>query len=226
MTLTQLSLVEGFERTYRDAPPVLAAQAWRSNGHLIADCARLGYLRSEWRTLDATYGEGTWWSVWRPDRLVTVDKLKPADLAADFRDLPFPAGTFGAVTYDPPYVVRGGRTTAGAVLADTNWRYGVGGDDEPRTPGEGQDRIYAGLDEVHRVLRPGGMALVKVQDYVSSGGLYPATFKTWGWATHTLSFELVDVALYLAPVRPQPHLTQRHFRRNVSTLFVLRKEGR
>lgn len=44
-----VALVEG---------PVLSIQKWPSNGHLIADCARLGYLHKDWRTLDPTYGFG------------------------------------------------------------------------------------------------------------------------------------------------------------------------
>ena len=39
--------------------PILAIAKWSSNAALIADCARLGYLRKEWRTLEPTYGYGT-----------------------------------------------------------------------------------------------------------------------------------------------------------------------
>lgn len=42
--------------------PVLAATAWKTNADLIVDCARLGYLRKEWITLDPTYGRGLWWA--------------------------------------------------------------------------------------------------------------------------------------------------------------------
>ena len=39
--------------------PVLAAKAWVENGDLIADVARLGYLRDSDRILDPTWGLGS-----------------------------------------------------------------------------------------------------------------------------------------------------------------------
>src|SRR5579885_2999910 len=94
----------------------MAATPWTSNAALIADCAALGYLRSDWLTLDPTYGKGNWWTKWQPDRLVTSDlspSLSTTDLQADFTYLPFQAATCDAVTYDPPYVCVGGRRTSG-----------------------------------------------------------------------------------------------------------------
>src|SRR5207249_1917773 len=38
------------------APDVMAISDRTTNAELIADCAALGYLRDDWRTLDPTYG--------------------------------------------------------------------------------------------------------------------------------------------------------------------------
>jgi hypothetical protein len=41
------------------ADVIMSIAKWSSNADLIVDCARLKYLRPEWRTLDPTYGLGT-----------------------------------------------------------------------------------------------------------------------------------------------------------------------
>jgi len=204
-----------------DAPaPVLAAGRWPTNAELIADVARLGYVSTMSLTFDATYGRGVWWKAFRPVRLVTndIDPESEAEYADDFRATRWPDSYFDVVAYDPPYVSVGGRSTT--TLPDLHARYGL--TDAPRTPLELQrDVVDRGLDEAQRITS--GLVLVKCQDYVTSGRLVLGTHWT---LTHALSLgmSLVDRFEHVTHVRPQPAgRRQVHARRNLSTLFVLRK---
>jgi len=201
--------------------PVLAASAWPSNGHLIADVFELyRYLTGDDpEVLDPTYGKGNWWTRYRPARLVAPVRSEGWDFTA------MPAewsGRFDVVAYVPPYVSVGGRSTTG--LADMHGAYGL--TDAPRTPAELQTVIDAGLVECVRVTRPGGVILVKCQDYISSGRLWLGTHHT---LTHALALgvEVVDRLEHYGAVRPQPSGRRvMHARRNLSTLFVLRTPAR
>lgn len=205
-----------------DGSVVLAANRWPSNAELIADCAKLGYLRDDWLTLDPTYGRGVWWKRWRPNVLVTHNRDKDG---VDYRALPHADATFDAVTYDPSYVSTGGRKTT--TIPEFNERYGL--TTAASTPAGVQAEINDGLDEMVRVLKSCGSLLVKCQDYVSSGQLWPGTHYT---LTHALSLgcDLVDRMEHIGTPRPQPKRTrkdgepvlQQHARRNLSTLLVLR----
>jgi hypothetical protein len=210
--------------------PVLAAKAWHTNGDLVADVARLGYLRPDDRVLDPTFGRGVWWKRWRPEGLVTHD-LKIDGV--DFRALPHDDASFDAVAFDPPYVSTGGRSSSG--MGDMYDRFGI--DAAPRTPALLQEMIDAGLEECVRVCRPyaprghaNGIILVKCQDYISSGRLWAGTHRTLSHALD-LELELVDRFERTQPnPRPQPAnrvngkpTQQVHARRNLSTLFVLRR---
>lgn len=200
-------------------PPVLAAHRWPSNAELILDCRRLGYLRDEWRTLDPTAGRLTWWKLWRPTTLICHDK----DLdGTDFRKLDYPDDHFDAIAYDPPFVCKGGRATSG--ITEMDERYGQ--DDAPATPALLQGLINDGLTEMYRLVHPGGIVLVKVMDYVSSGKLFEGTFFTRLHAGE-LGFKTFDRFEYIGTPGPQPPgRRQVHARNNVSTLFVFRKPGR
>lgn len=198
---------------------VLAATAWPTNADLIADCAVLGYLSDTDHVLDPTYGRGKWWTKWRPEKLTHHNRTEDG---SDFRELPYATGTFDAIAYDPPYVCVGGRDTSG--LPDYLDRYGMG--DAPSSPVLLQRLINWGLTEMHRLVKPGGIVLVKCQDYVSSGKLWLGTHHT---LTHALAlgFECVDRLEHIGSARPQPPgRRQVHVRRNLSTLFVLRKSAR
>lgn len=59
----------------------MAIGGWANNAELIADCARLGYLRSDWLTLDPTYGNGRFWTFpdgYIPATLTKKDRVKLA----------------------------------------------------------------------------------------------------------------------------------------------------
>lgn len=194
---------------------VLAADRWRTNGHLIEACAQLGYLSPDDVVLDATYGRGSWWAQWQPAQLTTHDLALDG---VDFRSLPEPDDTFDAAAFDPPYVSVGGRATT--TIPAFHDRYGMAG--TPKSPLALQQLINDGLTELARVVRPRGVVLAKCQDYVSSGQLWVGTHHT---LTHAmgLGFSVVDRLEMLTDPRPQPpHRRQVHARRNYSTLFVLR----
>jgi hypothetical protein len=195
---------------------VKAAHAWNTNAELIADCAALGYIKQDDHVLDPTFGGGVWWRTFRPASLVTHNRNEDG---IDFRDLPHADATFDVVAYDPPYVSVGGRDTS--TIKTMHNAYGM--NDAPKSPAELQQLINDGLDEVHRVLKPRGYALVKCQDYISSGRLWIGTHHT---LTHALGlgFECIDRLEHITSPRPQPaHRRQVHARRNLSTLFVFRK---
>jgi hypothetical protein len=199
--------------------PVLAATAWPSNAELIADVHRLGYVNDNDLVLDATWGRGIWWKLWCPRRLIRNDLHRDADLHYDFRRLP-PEWTdwFDAAAFDPPYVSVGGRTTTG--IPDLHDRYGL--TDAPTSPAGVQADIDAGLVEMYRVVKPGGVVLAKCQDYISSGKMQPGTHWTLTTAL-ALGFALVDRLEHIGAARAQPGgRRQAHARRNLSTLFVLR----
>jgi SAM-dependent methyltransferase len=195
---------------------VMAVGAWTTNADLIADVARLGYL--DGRVLDPTYGLGGFWRRWQPAELIASDldpAKSPIGHSVDFTRLPWPAATFEAVAFDPPYKLNG--TPDAAVDA----RYGV------HVPTTWQDRmalIRDGIAEAVRVLRPGGHLLIKCQDQVCSGRV---RWQTREFADHAEAHgcELIDRFDLLAH-RPQPPgRRQVHARRNASTLLVMRRLG-
>lgn len=185
---------------------VLAAARYRNNGHLIATVFNLHVAAPErpWTrdgrepvVMDVTYGCGIWWRNHRPDGLIMHDR----DLldGVDFRDLPEPRWSVDVAAYDPPYVSVGGRSTTGT--PDFHDRFGL--TFAPRTPMEMQTMINDGLDELHRVVRPGGLALVKCADYITSGHLFMGSFHTWHHAT-THHWKVVDRLDMIGSARAQP----------------------
>jgi hypothetical protein len=196
--------------------PVMAIDDWPSNADLIRDCARLGYLRSDWRTLDPTWGYGAFWTLWLPDELWASDlnpAKSPVGESVDFRDLPWADRFFDAVVFDAPYKLNGTPTE------DVDERYGV------HVPTEWRERmamIRDGITECARVLGDGCL-LVKCQDQVCSGKV---RWQTVDFTNHAMSLGLglVDRLDFLS-YRPQPHgRRQVHARRNASTLLVLKRE--
>lgn len=207
------------------APVVLGAKAWRTNAAMIADVARLGYLKKSDVVLDPTYGRGKWWTVWRPDNLAETDLTT----GTDFRALPFPRAMFDAAVFDPPYVCTGGRATS--TLTDFYSRYGL--TEAPTSPEALQLMINGGLAELARVVKPATASephyvLVKCANYVSSGKLWLGVHRTTQAALE-LGYTVQDQLIFVGHARSQPKrkrkdgqpVRQHHARANWSTLLVL-----
>lgn len=196
-----------------DPTTVPAAHNWRSNAHMIADVAKLGYIHG--LVLDPTYGEhGGFWKLCRPDNLVAHDlKLD----GVDFLDLPYSPAKFDTIVYDPPYKLSGTPASAGF---DT--RYGV--DRYKRW----QDRIQLMVDGITALdpfLKHRGHLLVKCMDQVSSGQI---RWQTDIITSHTvgLGYRKVDRFDLLGHGRPQPAgRGQQHAYGRPSTLLVFRKDA-
>jgi tRNA G10 N-methylase Trm11 len=192
----------------KSAPYVLAAYSWPTNAHLIADIARLGYLDGP--LLDATYGNGNWWKIFRPGDFTTY--------TGDFTKMPFEDGQFDSVAYDPPYVAPGGRETSSITAF---WeRYGM--DETPSSPAELQSVINDGLAECWRVVAWRGFIVVKTKDYITSGKLWDGTGETKKFAVEKLGMEYVDRFEHIGKPGPQSQTSQVHARRNLSTALVFR----
>jgi len=123
--------------------------------------------------LDVTYGQGSWWKRYLPDRFTYHDLQLDG---IDFRALPYPAASFDVVTYDPPYVATG-PATDNADAHDTRAAYGI---EQGRSIRQLDELMHAGLLEAMRVARL--RVLVKCMDYTAGGGLVLGHCKVIAWA--------------------------------------------
>ena len=201
--------------------PVMAATAWADNAQLILDCVRLGYLAGEDEVVDLTYGLGNWWNRWSPAFLWRndLDPAKGVESCDDFRSTSLPSDCADAVAFDPPYIAQGGRDTS--TTQEFIRRFGLV--EVPKTPPDVQQLINDGLTEAHRIVKPGGVVLVKCKDYVNGGKVWWGTYETHKHAAE-LGLFVEDRLEHLSGTGPQPPRDrQLHARRNLSTLFVFRK---
>lgn len=189
---------------------VAAIGEWSDNGAMMVEVARLGYI--EGLVLDLTYGDGAFWSEYRPENLVTNDLYKSADYAHDFRLTPFTSNFFDTVVFDPPYKLAG--TPASG---DMDEAFGT---DITRTRAEVYALLVGGLAEASRLT--GKWLLVKTMDMVSSGQVrWQADIATD--VMGALEFRKVDSFL-LKGGRPQPEgRKQVRARRNYSTLLAFKR---
>lgn len=124
---------------------------------------------------DVTYGKGVFW------RKIDVERydLHPSDIAdgVDCRDLPYEDASFDCLVFDPPYMEGFFRNDnsikAGAGTHNTFRDHYSNGHEAPRKGGgkwhAAVVELYtAGGREAYRVLRDGGIFIVKCQDEVSA----------------------------------------------------------
>ena len=199
---------------------VWAATNWQFNGDLIADVAKLGYIRDDDCCIDLTYGKGTWWKRYRPTLLATndIDDTTKAEYHDDFRATKWFDDNFDVVAFDPPYISPGGRETS--TIADFNSRFGLLS--TPRTVLGLREMNQDGLDEARRICKPGGIILVKCMNYINSGRYQPEVFVMWEAAT-AFGLQMVDQFIMIRRSGPQSQKTQVHTRNNYSVLLIFQK---
>ena len=199
------------------AADVMAAQQWRTNGHLIAEGVVPFYLDRSMRILDLTNGRGTFWKEWQPDELVRMfntvgDPRARGDVAGDFTAAPFPDSSFDVVVFDPPYMPKG--TPAGWTMDE---RYGTGS----QRPAAIVELGMAGINEAVRIVKPDGLVLHKTGRGIDGAKLFTGDDTVTAWAQRRHNLRVVNQWRYLSRPRPQSHRgPQQTPRQNYSTLTL------
>lgn len=210
---------------------------WRNNAEMIADVMAL-YATPGSIIVDVTFGKGKFWTLYEPVAkalrcgfscggitFVAHDKALDRGDGVCWDDLPEADGSVDIVVMDPDYVARGGRETS--TIPDMVDAYGM--DHADKTPEGLWTSITPGIDEAWRVLKPGGLLMLKCMNYISS-----ATFQNvtdWAFKHFELvGFEMEDWAILVGGTGPQPKTNpdgserrQVHLRQNASHLLIVRK---
>lgn len=193
-----------------------------SNADLMAAVAPF-YLTGS--VCDVTYGDGAWWTRFKPDEFVAHDLYKLDGV--DFRALPEDANTYDTVCYDPPYTLSGGESTG--TIADEGFqaRYGIGIGRLKHNSARSFERLLSvGLAEVTRVARR--FVLVKCMEFAQGGGSdggfkdMPYLMRRWG---EDLGLRTYDVIVHHTGSGPGGHniFDPKRARRHHSYLLVFTK---
>jgi len=113
--------------------------------------------------LDATVNAGRFWQGSnRPVIGMDIDPAYCPDVVADNMRMPFRNDSFDVVVYDPPHIPNQGRDKS----KDFNTRFGLVLK-SPAENGYNFSHLYPPfVQEAYRVLRPEGILLCKITDYV------------------------------------------------------------
>ncbi len=166
--------------------------------------------------LDTCYGSGCFYrSIKRPGLCFDLSPKKDEVIPADVRHLPLRDGCINSVIFDPPFMAK---TAAGAVM---KVRFG-------EITGTIADLIlfyFQGMNEIHRVLKPGGYLVFKCQDGVLSGINNNNYGKICNMA-EVIGFKWVDLFILLAKHRMMhpKHKVQKHARKYHSYFIVFRRK--
>lgn len=210
---------------------------WRHNADLIADVMDL-YAKPGMIVMDMTFGKGKFWTTYPPVTealrcgyscggitFIRHDKALDRGDGVCWDDLPEADNSIDIAIMDPDYVARGGRETS--TIPEMVNAFGM--DHADKTPEALWTTICTGIDEAYRVLKPGGLFMLKTMNYISS-----ATFQcSIEWAFRhfeTLGFVFEDWAILVGGTGPQPltnpdgsRRIQVHLRQNASHLLIVRK---
>src|ERR1035437_168747 len=173
---------------------------------------------------DVTYGKGVFW------RKVPADayRVLPTDLSegVDCRSLPYDPETVDCVVFDPPYM----HTPGGTAHADHQNYEGYYRNNETSSVKKYHEAVldlyFTASREAFRVLRPGGIYIVKCQDEVCANQqrlTHVELINELG----TVGFVVEVLFVVVRKGRPGVSriITQAHARKNHSYFLVFRKRN-
>jgi len=217
--------------------PVVSAVVGGSDT-MLAEICRL-WMPPGSLAADVTYGHGTFWrkvpfeiqpgAAW--DTLQPVDAesvrvlvsdlypSRPETSASPFdcRELPYPDGFLDVLVLDPPYSGQGGANASGAISGYGNQVLGS------RSVECVLDLYYEAVAEARRVLKTGGVIIIKTMDQIESGRFRCLHVRIINYLEHH-DWLLEDLFVQVNPDRPlMRHQYQYHSRKNLSYYLVARK---
>lgn len=119
--------------------------------------------RAPRRILDATINGGRFWRGSRRRVIgIDIERSHKPTIAADNAQMPFRGASFDVVVYDPPHIPNQGKDKQ----KDFNIRFGLGAR-SPKERGYTFSHTFPPfVREAYRVLRPEGILLAKITDYI------------------------------------------------------------
>lgn len=205
-----------------------------NNDDLFPDILRL-YVPRGSLVADVTWGRGIFWKQVDQDdyRIIRSDIERCGDVQCNFRALPHPAASLDAVILDPPYLYIGGWKTLRGYFHETthDWENTSYGNVERASRGisgvKAVDQMYyEGIQEAARVLRKGGILILKCMDQVQSGKQQWAhiVYLRFGEEVGFMSEDLFVLVRKSRPLMRHKPENQKHARRNHSYFLVMRRK--
>jgi len=147
--------------------------------------------------LDCTYSRGLFWKNLPPPKIKSdIIPLHPDVIEADSENLPFENESINSIMYDPPFVISGKmykeNKEGSSVIAkrfEGYTSYNLLTENYRNT-----------LNELYRILKPGGILVMKCQDTVSGGKNHFTHVMTMNMALK-IGFYPKDLFILLAKMR-------------------------
>jgi SAM-dependent methyltransferase len=147
------------KESYQPLPSV-----WDGDDNELLEMMLNFYPRSEPDLiLDATVNRGRFWlGSHRPVIGMDINSHYRPQVVGDNMQMPFSPEAFDVVVYDPPHIPNQGKDRQ----KDFNLRFGLGVK-SPKENGYNFSHLYpAFVQEAYRVLKPEGILLCKITDYI------------------------------------------------------------
>lgn len=182
------------------------------NDELIKDVAELHFLSGH-KILDLTWGKGNFWNLVDLSPY-TFYKCDIAYNGIDFRNTPFKDGFFDVVVLDPPYAIKMGKS-----ISKYNESYGLS---QIENIQQIYDLYIKGILEARRIIRKGGILLIKCQDVTHGGSNYWVHDDIKAFC-NIINLVPIDLFVLKNSVRSKPYV-QKGSRKNHSYLWVMKKK--